>query len=221
MSAAPQKSSSNRSAFLIGSEALPFSKTGGLADVLGALPSALARLGWQVTVVTPRYRGVTAGTLVERMPVTVGAQSFNVGYFDAPLPDGARALLIDVPELYDREHLYNVGNVDYADNPRRFALLARAALEWIARRGERVDVVHAHDWQAGLVPVYLESYYGVTTRCVERPRFSRSTTSPIRACSRLTGCLASICRGTSLPWIGWNIGDVSASSRGASTPPRC
>ena len=60
------------------------------------------------------------------------------------------------PELYDREHLYNGATVDYADNPRRFALLARAALEWAARRGERVDVVHAHDWQAGLVPVYLE-----------------------------------------------------------------
>jgi starch synthase len=160
MSAALQKSSSNRSVFLIGSEALPFSKTGGLADVLGALPSALARLGWRVTVVSPRYRGVTAGTVVERMPVSVGAQSFSVGYFEAPLPDGARALLIDVPELYDRDHLYNVGNVDYADNPRRFALLARAALEWIVRRGERVDVVHAHDWQAGLAPVYLESYYG-------------------------------------------------------------
>ena len=149
----------SRSTLLIGSEALPFSKTGGLADVLGALPSALARLGWRVTVVTPRYRGVTDGALVERSPVSVGAQTFSVGYFDAPLADGARALLVDVPELYDRDQLYNVGTADYADNPRRFALLARAALEWVARRGERVDVIHAHDWQAGLAPVYLETSY--------------------------------------------------------------
>jgi len=149
----------SRSALLVGSEALPFSKTGGLADVMGALPSALSRLGWRVTVVTPRYRGVADGTLVERSPVSIGAQTFSVGYFDAPLADGARALLVDVPELYDRDQLYNVGTTDYADNPRRFALLARAALEWVARRRERVDVIHAHDWQAGLAPVYLETSY--------------------------------------------------------------
>src|SRR5262245_3464455 len=105
MASRAPESSPPRSALLIGSEALPFSKTGGLADVLGALPSALARLGWQVTIASPRYRGVTAGELVERSPVTVGAQTFSVGYFEAPLADGAHALLIDVPELYDREHL--------------------------------------------------------------------------------------------------------------------
>lgn len=148
-----------RSVLMIASEALPYSKTGGLADVLGALPAAIARLGWTVTVVTPRYRGVHEGSLVERLPVTVGAHAFDVGIFEDRPAEGVRVLLLDVPELFDREALYNVGHVDYADNPRRFALLSRAALEWAARRGARVDVVHAHDWQAGLAPVYLRTLF--------------------------------------------------------------
>ena len=68
---APRK----KSALLIGSEAVPFAKTGGLADVLGALPPALARLGWDVTLAIPRYRGVTAGSLVDSFSVTVGGFS--------------------------------------------------------------------------------------------------------------------------------------------------
>src|SRR6202007_2856329 len=83
-----------RSVLIIGSEAQPFAKTGGLADVLGALPPALQRLGWDARVALPRYRGVSAGTLVETFPVTVGGFTRDVGFFDAPLPDGARALLV-------------------------------------------------------------------------------------------------------------------------------
>lgn len=148
-----------RTVLMIASEALPYSKTGGLADVLGSLPVALARLGWQVVLVTPRYRGVTAGTLVDRLPVRVGAYSFDVGLYEDRPADGVRVLLLDVPELFDRDALYNVGHQDYPDNPRRFALLARAGLEWVVHRGERVSVVHAHDWQAGLAPVYLKTMY--------------------------------------------------------------
>ena len=144
---------------IIGSEALPFAKTGGLADVLGALPPALARLGWDVTLAMPRYRGVTAGTLVERFPVTVGGVHARRRLLRSRLRDGARALLVDCPDLYDREALYGVDGTDYPDNPRRFALLVRAALEFAARRGVAPSVVHAHDWQAGLAPVYLKTLY--------------------------------------------------------------
>lgn len=149
----------NRTVVLIGSEALPFSKTGGLADVLGALPSALARLGWDVTVAVPRYRGAPAGSLLETFPVTLGGYTRDISFHEAPLPDGARALLIECPDLYDRDTLYEVGGVDYPDNARRFGMLARAALEFAARRGVRPDIIHAHDWQAGLVPVYLNTLY--------------------------------------------------------------
>ena len=148
-----------RSVLLVGSEAHPFAKTGGLADVLGALPSALQRLGWTATVVLPRYRGVTAGTRLEQFPVTVGGFTREAAFYEAPLPDGARAILVDCPDLYDRAGIYGDGHGDYADSPRRFAFLARAALEFAARSGAAPDVVHAHDWQGGLVPVYLNSIY--------------------------------------------------------------
>jgi starch synthase len=144
---------------MVGSEALPFAKTGGLADVLGALPPALARAGWDVTVALPRYRGVAAGTIVDAFPLTIGAYTCDVAFYEAPMPDGARALLIDCPDLFDRDGLYNVDNVDFPDNPRRFAMLSRAAFEFVARRGTAPDVIHAHDWQAGLAPVYLHTLY--------------------------------------------------------------
>ena len=148
-----------RSVLIIGSEALPFAKTGGLADVLGALPAALARLGWMVTLALPRYRGARVGTLVEGFPVTVGGYTVGVGFFEAPMADGARALLVDCPELYDREALYGAADADYPDNPWRFAVLVRAALEFAGRRGRGPTIVHAHDWQAGLAPVYLKTLY--------------------------------------------------------------
>src|SRR6478609_6580129 len=114
-----------RSVLLIGSEARPFSKTGGLADVLGALPPALQRLGWDATVALPRYRGVTAGTLVESFPVTVGGYTRDAGLYEAPLAGGvprpgsgqARALLVDCPDLYDRAGIYGADTTDYPDSP--------------------------------------------------------------------------------------------------------
>jgi starch synthase len=151
--------SRDQSVLVIGSEAAPFAKTGGLADVLGALPPALARLGWHVTLALPRYRGVSAGTPIDRFTVTVGGYARDVGFFEATLPDGVVVLLIDCPDLFDRDAPYGVGNNDYADNPRRFAMLTRAALEWVGRWGLRPSVVHAHDWQAALAPVYLKTLY--------------------------------------------------------------
>src|SRR5262245_48595299 len=148
------------SVLIIGSEAVPFVKTGGLADVLGALPPALARLGWDVTLVLPRYRGVEAGAPVDRFPVTVGGYTRDIGFFEAALPNGVRVVLVECPDLYDREELYAPrGAADYPDNPRRFAMLVRAAFEWAIHRGWRPSVVHGHDWQAGLAPVYLKTLY--------------------------------------------------------------
>ena len=162
----PSRLARKPSVLIIGSEAMPFAKTGGLADVLGGLPPALAHLGWDVTLVVPRYRSVTAGVPAERFTVIVGGYSADVGVYQAPLAESARALLIDVPPLYDREELYGLGEVDYPDNARRFAVLVRAALEVAVRRDLRPSIVHAHDWQAGLAPVYLKTLYA------DHPAFS-------------------------------------------------
>jgi starch synthase len=149
---------------IIGSEATPFAKSGGLADVLGALPSALARLGWSSTLVLPRYRDVTAGTLVERLPIALGGTTLQAALFESPLADGATAILVDCPALYDRDSLYGTGTADYPDNARRFAALALAALESAVRRKTPPSIVHAHDWQAALAPVYLRTRYANDTR---------------------------------------------------------
>jgi len=144
---------------MIASEVAPFSKTGGLADVASALPRALGRAGHDVTVVTPRYRGIGAGQWLAEVSATVGGATFTAGLFAEPLGAGARVLFVDCPPLFDRAGLYNAGQVDFADNPLRFAFLTIAALEWAAGDGAPMDVVHGHDWQAGLTGAYLRQHF--------------------------------------------------------------
>ncbi|HWN83887.1 MAG TPA: glycogen synthase GlgA [Vicinamibacterales bacterium] len=139
---------------MVASEAVPFAKTGGLADVAGALPRALARLGHEVEVVIPRYRGVTAGERVGRITVGLGPRPLDAGVY-AVFADGVRTVFIDQPAYFDRDGIYGTQGQDFADNPERFAFLAHAALRWAALTGARYDVIHAHDWQAGLIPVIL------------------------------------------------------------------
>jgi starch synthase len=136
---------------MVSSEAGPFAKTGGLADVAGALPRALVRLGHQVDLVMPRYRGITAGTLARQLPVAVGAQVTDTD-FHAVEEAGVRTIFVDHRGYFDRDYLYGVAGRDYADNPERFTFLCQAALEWAAAEST-YDVIHAHDWQTGLVPV--------------------------------------------------------------------
>jgi len=138
---------------MVASEALPHAKTGGLADVLGALPRALARLGHTVDVLMPRYRGVLAGTPVTTLTVALGGQVAQAG-ISAVDANGVRTLFVDHPGYFDREYLYGASGHDYPDNPERFAFLARAAMAWAAAAPAPYDLVHAHDWQAGLVPVF-------------------------------------------------------------------
>jgi len=148
------------SVLMVASEVLPLAKTGGLADVAAALPSALAGLGHQVVVAMPRYRGVPAsGEVVATFVMDIGPDHLHVQIFRERLANGAQVWLVDIPSLYDREGLYGVGSHDHPDNPRRFAALARAAFEAAILTGFTPDVVHAHDWQGGLAPVYLRTRY--------------------------------------------------------------
>ena len=133
---------------MVASEVAPFAKTGGLADVLGALPRALARLGHDVEVVMPRYRGVTAGDRVGRITVRMGERQLDAGVY-AVAADGVRTVFVDQPGYFDREGVYGEGGRDYEDNAERFAFLGHAAVRWSSLTGARYDVVHGHDWQAG------------------------------------------------------------------------
>jgi starch synthase len=154
---------------MVASEAAPFAKTGGLADVLGSLPPALARLGEEVAVVIPRYRGVPAGSSVLGIQIRVGPQAFPAGIQET-IRQGVRYLFVDCPALYDRDGIYGEAGVDYPDNHLRFAALNQAAIA-VARILFRPEVFHAHDWQAGLLPVYLRENLALDptfsgTRCV-------------------------------------------------------
>jgi starch synthase len=153
---------------MVGSEAQPFAKTGGLADVLGALPRALTRLGHTVDLVIPRYRGIGVGDPIGRVPVALGGQ-IDDAHMHAIEVDGLRTIFVGHPAYFDREFLYGAAERDYPDNPERFAFFCQAALDWAASTGQSYDVVHAHDWQAGLVPVLLERALSTQPASVRPP----------------------------------------------------
>lgn len=147
----------------IASEAMPFAKTGGLADVAGALPAALGRLGCQTTLVLPAYRSVFGkGLAIEptdlRFPVPVGTRSLEATVFRCQLPGVAQTFLIGNDHCFDRDSLYGSPEA-YGDNAERFIFFSRAALELAARQPEAFDIVHCHDWQTGLVPAYQKLLY--------------------------------------------------------------
>lgn len=152
---------------MVASEAAPFAKTGGLADVVGALPGALAGLGHTCDVVIPRYRGVD-GEPAGTVSVTIGGHVDEAGVRIAGTA-AVRMVFIDHPPHFDREHLYGANGHDYADNPLRFTFLAQAALNWALSNGSRYDVVHAHDWQAGLAPVLLGRMFRAHASAVRLP----------------------------------------------------
>jgi starch synthase len=143
------------------SEMTPFMKTGGLADVSASLPKALGRLGHRVTVVLPRYGpiGFPAGEFRGSVHVPVDRVHRSAGFYRRGLGDNVEVVFVEHPAFFDRPHPYGAGNQDYDDNRLRFAFLSRAAVEYFRSRGERPDVFHAHDWQTGLLPVYLKCFY--------------------------------------------------------------
>ncbi|MEO8595785.1 MAG: glycogen synthase GlgA [Candidatus Solibacter sp.] len=142
---------------MISSEAAPFAKTGGLADVVGALPVALREFGDEVAVVIPRYGSIDlkrARRVWDNLPVFLGPAGYPVTIYqaDAPYP----LYLVDCPPLFDRKGFYGESGMDYTDNHIRFAVFCRAALG-VARNLFRTDILHCHDWQAGLVPALLRT----------------------------------------------------------------
>jgi starch synthase len=144
---------------MVSSECAPLAKTGGLADVVGALPTALREYGDEAAVVIPRYGSIDPSSsrlVYDRLAVHLGAARYDTTIYRAPAD--FPLYLVDCPPLFDRPGFYGSGGMDYGDNHIRFAVLARAALG-VARYLFRPDLFHCHDWQAGLVPVYLRSTF--------------------------------------------------------------
>lgn len=143
----------------VSSEGLPYSKTGGLADVVEALPKALVAAGHEVVVLLPRYRGNKAkGVVLPSLTIPMGAALGFPSIGEADTIAGVRYFFVDDPDYFDRDRLYGDKTGDYKDNAERFAEFSRAAVEF-AKRVWLADVLHCHDWQAALVPVILRTQH--------------------------------------------------------------
>lgn len=145
------------------SECAPWAKTGGLADVVSALPRTLVKLGHRVSVFIPYYRQVAKA--VPRAPVvlhsvTIPYPSYNrfVRILDGGITEGVQMYFVDCPEFFDRESFYSTPSGDYPDNAERFGLLSRAVIEASKVLGIP-DVFHVHDWQTAMLAVLLRSTY--------------------------------------------------------------
>ncbi|WP_158793869.1 glycogen synthase GlgA [Granulicella sp. L60] len=145
------------------SECAPWAKTGGLADVVSALPRTLVKLGHRVSVFIPYYRQVAKAVPdppVALQSVTIPFPSYNrfVRILDGGVAGGVQTYFVDCPELFDRESLYATPSGDYPDNAERFGLLSRAVIEASKVLGVP-DVFHVHDWQTAMLAVLLRSVY--------------------------------------------------------------
>jgi starch synthase len=149
---------------MIASEAVPFAKTGGLADVVGALPHALRALGHEVIVILPKYASIDylrhgLRPYLDTMGVWMG-DSQEWAAVHAVDQGDVRFFFIELNKYYDRWGLYHDADYhDYLDNARRFGFLARAGLQLCQDLGFQPDIVHAHDWQTALAPAYLKIWH--------------------------------------------------------------
>ncbi len=146
-------------------EAVPFAKTGGLADVSGALPIALQRLGHEVIVLMPAFRSVH----MTRQPISetdmvvhanIAGRGLSARISRSTLPQSdVPVYFVDNPELFDRQHLYGDAQGDYQDNPLRFSFFCRICLQVIDRICPDLQILHCNDWQTGLLPAYLATRF--------------------------------------------------------------
>jgi starch synthase len=145
----------------VASECVPFSKTGGLADVVGALPRAIAAAGHQVSVYVPRYRLTRIPgerTVLESITIPFDDRYRFASILSGTGLPGISFFFVDYPAFFDREGFYGTSSGDFPDNAERFALFCRAALEASKILGVP-DIFHCHDWQAALLPVLLRTQY--------------------------------------------------------------
>jgi starch synthase len=146
---------------LASSELFPFSKTGGLADMVGSLARALAQAGTEARVVTPLYRGIR-----EKFPklkredwefnLPLGGRWVRGGLWSVSPEKGLKVYFIEQPEFFDRPGIYHENNVSYADNAERYIFFSKCVVHLARYLSWRADIVHVHDWQVGLVPAMIQ-----------------------------------------------------------------
>lgn len=153
---------------MISSEVTPFAQTGGMAEVLAALPQALTKIGVEVDVVMPMYRSIITSAAAGKFAIENTGKSVKLVLNDKRVSaevwrlkgqDKPRQFFLRCDEYFDREGLYGAGETNFQDNAERFVFLSRAALELSVTMGIQYDVIHAHNWQSALAAVYLRTLY--------------------------------------------------------------
>jgi starch synthase len=156
-------------------EVAPFAKTGGLADVAGALPKALERLGHEVRVILPKHAMVDRGDFpqtraLDRLSLPISDRLVDSVVYETKLGQAVPVYLLANDAYYNRSELYRTSGGDYPDNAERFIYFSKAVPEIAKRVGFQPDCIHCNDWQTGLVPLYLRTLYH------EDPFFARTGT---------------------------------------------
>ena len=144
----------------VSAEVHPFAKTGGLADVSGALPPALYKLGHDIPVIVPKYSCTSkAGKRMQALKVDLELPGFSQKgtLFQSELTDSVPVYLIEHDGYYNREHIYGEPGSDYPDSLERFAYFCRVILEAAKKLDFKPDIIHCNDWHTGLIPVYLKT----------------------------------------------------------------
>lgn len=157
------KADQGKKILFVASEAAPFAKTGGLADVVGSLPRSLRELGHDVRVVIPCHRSAMLGSVKplktdKSTEIRMNGTAYR-GSLKEAVYDGVPYWFVDTPEFFDRSELYGTARGDYPDNALRFGFFGRAVLELTRVAGFKPDLIHLHDWQAGLIPALLKTSY--------------------------------------------------------------
>ena len=147
----------------VASEVFPFAKTGGLADVAGALPKSLEKLGCEVKVFMPKYYvvdenkfGLHYNWKIGEMPIRIDKHIRSVHLHQAKLPDSnIEVNFIDCPHYFHRGQIYTNDH----DEDERFILLCKGVIEALQRLQWIPDVIHCNDWQTGLIPLFIKDNY--------------------------------------------------------------
>jgi len=153
----------------VSSEVTPFAKTGGLADVSSALPKAIKEAGHDIRVFMPKYAAIKDRKFILRdvirlkdMVITHGSHPIKLNIKSSFIPDSkVQVYFLDYPPYFERDELYvdPKTGTDFVDNPERFALFSRTAIEMLKRLHWQPDVIHCNDWQTSLIPVFLKVLY--------------------------------------------------------------
>ncbi len=148
----------------ISSEVVPYAKSGGLADVSGALPTALQEAGMDVRIVMPLYSVVKRSMLnkapvINELPVSIGDMTLLTDIYETRSRKRVPAWFIEREDLFSRPNLYGDSNGDYYDNLERFSFFSHAALRISQKLKFKPDIIHCHDWQTGLIPALLKGPY--------------------------------------------------------------